>query len=238
MELCIKTLKFILPAIILPPLLLTAVAVFNLPGNAFLSIAIIVLAMVPFFERFEKSRPRPRDMVPIAVMSAIAAIGRAVFAAVPNFKPVSAVVIITGMQFGAEAGFLTGALSALASNMFLGQGPWTPWQMYAWGMIGFTAGILQKKNWFRQRWVLYSYGLLSGILFGWFMNLQYIIGYMQNISVESVFIAYAGSFWFDLIHGVSTVIFLLLLERSWGKKLKRMKVKYGILKKEGENQCM
>ena len=78
--------------------------------------------------------------MPIAVLSVIGALGRAVFAVIPSFNPNSAVVIIAGMQFGPLAGFLTGSLSALASNMLLGQGPWTLWQMTAWGMMGCFAG--------------------------------------------------------------------------------------------------
>lgn len=191
-------------------------------------LGIILITIALFFHSFERQKPRPRDIVPIAVMSAIGALGRVLFAAIPNFKPTSAVVIITGMQFGPLAGFMTGALSALASNMFLGQGPWTPWQMIAWGFMGFFAGIFQKKNWFHHRVFLYTFGMISSILFGWIMNLWYVIGYVNPITWHGILIAYGASAVMDITHGVSTVIFLLLLEKSWGKKLQRLKVKYGI----------
>lgn len=233
MELRFKTLKGVIPAVLLPPILLIIMALLKLPYGAFFSGCILLLALVPFFAGLEHSHPRPRDLVPIAVLSALAALGRALFTAAPNFKPVTAIVMIAGIQFGERAGFLTGALSALASNMLLGQGPWTPWQMYAWGMIGFFSGICEKKGLFRKRIFLYVFGFLSGILFGWFMNLQYLIGYVEQITLESVLLSYAASMPFDLMHGASAVIFLLVLEKPWGKKLRRLKVKYGILKEEG-----
>lgn len=200
-------------------------------------VLILITILALFFRSFERRKPRPRDIVPIAVMSAIGALGRILFAAIPNFKPTSAIVIITGMQFGPMAGFLTGALSALASNMFLGQGPWTPWQMIAWGLIGFFAGIFQKKRWFQHRWVLYTFGMLSGILFGWLMNLWYLVGYVNPITWQTTLAAYAASAVMDATHGIATVLFLLLLEKSWGKKLHRIKIKYGILEKEDQT-CM
>ena len=202
-------------AVVLPPLLLLYLARTETPGTAVLSCLILAVALVPFFAGFESSRPRPRDMVPIAVLSAIAALGRTLFAAIPSFHPVSAVVLIAGMQFGGQAGFLTGALSALASNMLLGQGPWTPWQMYAWGMIGLAGGVLERAGAFRRRSVLYGFGFVSGILFGWFLNLWYLIGYVKPLTWAAVLSACAASAVMDVTHGASTVIFLLLLEKTW-----------------------
>lgn len=224
-------------AILLPPILLIWMTVAEFSYGAVASILVVVLALVPFFLEFERQKPRPRDLVPIAVMSAIGALGRALFAAVPSFKPTSAIVIITGMQFGPQAGFLTGTLSALASNMFLGQGPWTPWQMYAWGIMGYVAGWLEQKGAFQYRTFLYSYGLMAGVLFGWFMNLWYVVGYVRPITATTIFIAYGSSMVMDMAHGISTVLFLVILEKPWGKKLKRLKFKYGICNHGGDDEC-
>lgn len=215
-------------SVLLPPVLLVWMAVKGTEYTAFLSTAVILLALVPFFWQFETQKMRARDIVPIGVMSVIAALGRALFAPIPSFMPTSAIVAISGMQFGAQAGFLTGALSALASNLFLGQGPWTPWQMYAWGMIGFFGGFFYERGLFRHRIILYLFGFISGILFGWFMNLWHIAGYVRPLTKEAVFAAYAMSAYMDITHGISNVLFLLLLERPWGKKLERLKKKYGI----------
>ncbi|MDD3403228.1 MAG: ECF transporter S component [Hespellia sp.] len=198
-----------------------------------ISAIILIVILALFFRSFERQKPRPRDIVPIAVMSAIGALGRVLFAAIPSFKPTSAVVIITGIQFGPLAGFLTGALSALASNMFLGQGPWTPWQMVAWGLIGFFAGMFQRKNWFRYRGVLYGFGMLSGILFGWLMNAWYLVGYVNPITWQAIVVSYSASAVMDVTHGLATVIFLFALEKPWGRKLHRLKIKYGIFDGRG-----
>ena len=109
----------------------------------------------------------------ISVLAAIGVAGRAAFFMVPSFKPVAAIVILTGISFGGEAGFLVGSLTMLISNMFMGQGPWTPWQMFAFGMIGFLAGILYQKGILKARkFDLCIYGFLSVFLiYGGIMNL-------------------------------------------------------------------
>ena len=98
--------------------------------------------------------------------------GRAAFFMVPSFKPVVAVTIISAVCFGAESGFLVGALSMLSSNMLFGQGPWTPWQMFAAGIIGFLAGILFQKGWLKARKIsLCIYGFLATVfIYGGIMN--------------------------------------------------------------------
>ena len=114
----------------------------------FISLMIILETMTPFALIFEGRKPQARELVIIAVLCAIAVAGRAAFFMLPQFKPVMAVVIIAGVAFGGEAGFLIGAVSMLASNMFFSQGPWTPWQMFAMGLIGFLAGVLFRKGFF------------------------------------------------------------------------------------------
>lgn len=190
---------------------------------------LLLLLQIPFFALFEKRKSRPRDLVPIAVLSVIGALGRALFASIPSVNPNSTVVIIAGIHFGPLAGFITGSMSALASNLLLGQGPWTLWQMSAWGLMGAFAGIMEQKGWFRCSVILYVYGFLFGILFGWFMNLQYLLGYVNPLTWAAVVASCVSSVGFDLTHGISNVLFLLLLQKPWGKKIERIKTKYGIL---------
>ena len=109
-------------------------------------VLIIILAMIPFFAGFESCRPEARELVTIAVMCAIAVASRIVFIMLPGFKPVVAIIMITGMAFGPSAGFLTGAMGAFVSNFVFGQGPWTPWQMFAFGIAGFIFGLLSGKE--------------------------------------------------------------------------------------------
>lgn len=215
--------------IILLPLLLVLSTLSGDKNYGLLSVIFMIVAMVPFFLRFEKRRPEARELVVIAVMAALAALGRVAFAPIPNFKPTSAIIIITAMAFGPEAGFLTGATAAVASNLFFGQGPWTPWQMFCWGMIGFVAGVLRNAGFLKGRFSLSIYGLLSGFAFGWVMNLWFIIGFINPITWQAIVAAYISSFWFDFTHAVSTLIFLLVLAKPWLKKLDRIKVKFGLM---------
>lgn len=98
-----------------------------------LSLVLLAAALLPLFIRLERRPLESRELVLLAVLSAIAAVSRVPFAALPSVKPVSAIVILSAYVFGAEAGFIIGAVAALVSNIYFGQGPWTPWQMFAWG---------------------------------------------------------------------------------------------------------
>ena len=109
-------------------------------------IFIVCLSCIPYYFKYEKRKPQTRESVVLAVMIALTVASRVIFAFAPGFKPVSAMVIICGMAFGRESGFLCGSLSAVVSNFFFGQGPWTPFQMLAWGMIGWIAGNLKSEK--------------------------------------------------------------------------------------------
>ena len=205
---------------------------FSLSGGknyGLMSFVMVILAMVPFLMLYELKKPQAREWIPLAVMAAIASVGRAAFAALPHFKPVSAIVIITASVFGPEAGFLTGAISALASNLFFGQGPWTPWQMFAWGLIGFIAGIFSKHGLLQKKWQLIVIGMASGYIYGWLLNIWNGIGFISDLDFRAYMVLNLTSFPLDTIHSVSTVIFLLLLNESWGAKLRRVKQKFGIM---------
>lgn len=222
-------LKIIQPiTIILSAALLVVMAMLKVQQTALLSLAVIMLAMVPYFLRFERMRPKPRDIVPIVVLSVIAALGRAIFTFAPNIQPVTAIVIISGIVFGSQAGFLTGALSALASNMIMGQGPWTPWQMIAWGLIGYVAGLLQGTIVFKKDIFLFIYGFIASFIFGGIMNVWNVYGFVENASWKAFVLSCTASAYFDLIHAISTVVFLGLIALPWRKKLLRIKQKYGM----------
>lgn len=129
-------------AIFATPVVLAACAIANFNQTALLTLVVVLASIGLFFASYEVSRPRLRDIMPTVVLAALAAAGRILFAPIPDFKPVSAIAIIAGVAFGRKSGFMVGALAALASNFFFGQGPWTPWQMYAWGLVGYGAGLL------------------------------------------------------------------------------------------------
>ena len=195
------------------------------------SLLLIVYAMLPFFVRFEHKKPQARELVTIAVMSAVAVASRAAFIMVPFFKPLTGIVMITGMALGPEAGFLTGAVSGFVSNFIFGQGPWTPWQMFAMGIIGFLAGILFRKGWLRRtRTALCVYGALAAILiYGGIMNpVSALMGASElNWGVLATY--YVTGFPMDCIQAAATWLFLWFAAEPMLEKLDRIKVKYGLI---------
>lgn len=193
------------------------------------SIAVLLVAMVPFFARFERKQLQAREVVLLAMLVAIAAVSRVPFAAVPSIQPMTFVIIVTAISFGAESGFIVGALAALVSNMFLGHGPWTPWQMFTWGMVGLTAGMLKDTGWFIRRPVLLAFGFIWGLLFGWIMNLSMVPTLFQSVfSWKALMAVYAAGFYFDLLHALANVFFLAVFGGSWVKIMLRFKKKYGL----------
>ena len=210
------------------PVVLVACAVAQVQPAALLSMLTALAAVCVFFAGFEASRPALRQIMPTVVLAALAAAGRILFAAVPDFKPVSAICIIAGVVFGRRCGFCTGALAALASNFFFGQGPWTPWQMYAWGLVGYLAGALASHGWLDRTPVLLAYGFLSAMLYGLLLNGWYVIGYVHPLTWPAVAAAYAAGFPFDAVHGVATVVFLGVLYAPWRRKLERIKRKFAL----------
>lgn len=196
----------------------------------FISLLIVVYTMVPFFMKFEKRKPQPRELIIIATMAAIAVVGRMAFFMLPQFKPVVAIVIITGVCFGAEAGFLTGAMAGFVSNFFFGQGPWTPWQMFSFGIIGFIAGVLFKKGRLkRNRIILCIYGgLTTFLIYGGIMNICAIMMIMPRFTRKALLMSYASGVPFDLVHAFATVTFLFFISDPMIEKLERIKVKYDL----------
>lgn len=220
-------------ALVAVPLVLGGCAMRGIQQTALLTLGVATLSVVPFFASFEHAKPRPRDFMPIVVLAAIAAAGRVLFGPIPNVMPVTAIVIIAGACFGKEAGFLTGALSALASNMFFGQGPWTPWQMYGWGLVGFVAGAL----FFRRAkdvpfWSVLGFGLIGSLTYGFLLDSWTVVGFISPLTWKSALVTYSAGAPFNFAHAASTVLFLALLYRPWVRKIERVKTKYGILSLE------
>lgn len=197
-----------------------------------ISILIACYTLIPFFLLFERRKPQAREIMVIAVMISLAVAGRAAFYMVPGFKPVAAIVIITGISLGAETGVMVGAMSMFLSNMFFGQGPWTPWQMLAMGLIGLLAGVLfsHKKP---QNVIVYGiYGFLAVLIFyGGIMNPASLLMMSYEINPQNLLAIYASGIWMDLVHAAGTLTFLWIAARPMLDKLERIKVKYGLLER-------
>ena len=204
-------------------------------GNQHYNItALLVLleCMFPFFLVFESRKPKARELVVIAVLCAIGVAGRSAFFMLPQFKPVLALVIIAGVAFGGETGFLVGAVTMLASNVLFSQGPWTPWQMFSMGIIGFLAGVLFRKGLLRRSCgSLAIFGAFAAvIIYGGIMNPAAALMYSsQSINWEVILAYYVSGLPMDLIHAAATVIFLLIAAEPMLEKLDRIKVKYGLV---------
>lgn len=197
----------------------------------FISLIIVIYSTIPFFMIFESRKPKARELVIIATLSAIAVAGRGAFFMIPSFKPVAAIVIISAVCFGGESGFLVGAVSMIVSNMFMGQGPWSPWQMFAMGIIGFIAGILFNKGWLKaRRGSLCIYGFWSVfIIYGGIMNPACLVMMSKRITWKGLLAVYISGVPVDLVHATATVIFLWIISKPMIEKLERVKVKYGLI---------
>lgn len=223
-----KKLLINLILLVLTPLTVLAGAViFKDKQSAWITLCIAVLACIPFFLSFENGKTRVKEMMIIAVMVSLAVVGRIIFTPLPGFKPVTAIVVITAMYFGGEAGFLTGALSAVISDFYFGQGPWTPFQMFVWGLIGFIAGIISDPL-KRSRILLAVYGVVSGVLFSLLMDVWTVLWWDGSFTLTRYLAATVSAARFTVVYAVSNVIFLLLLQKPIGKKLERIKDKYGL----------
>ena len=193
------------------------------------SMGFVILSLVPFLLRFEGRKLSSREIVLIAILAAIAAVSRVPFAAIPSVQPTTFVIILSSLVFGAETGFMIGATAALVSNLFLGQGPWTPWQMMSWGLVGFTAGLLRDTWWMKKRGGQLVFGFVWGFLFGWVMNLSIVLSFLEEFSWPTFAATYLASVLFDLMHALSNVFFLAVFGPSWLRILQRFKRKYGLL---------
>jgi energy-coupling factor transport system substrate-specific component len=212
-------------ALVAAPFALGICAFCQVGSAAILTFLVALVAIAVMFASWEKSRPALRQIMPCVVLAALAAAGRIVFAAVPNVQPVTAIVIICGIVFGRKSGFMCGAIAALVSNCFLGQGAWTPWQMYTWGLVGYIAGVFFSRG-VRHVSLVCVYGFIASFVYGFILNTWTLVGFMQGTGIAAALGVYVAGFTFDLAHACSTVVFLALLYAPWSRKLTRIKRKF------------
>lgn len=170
-------------------------------------------------------------LMPVVVISAAATAGRILFNFIPQVQPVTAMVILTGLTLGPLCGAVTGFLSAMVSNMVLGQGIWTLFQMLAWGLIGFVSGFFSKSRITRSLPFLCFFGFLSGALFSLVTDLStvFFMSYGVPLSGSAVAAVFATGLLFNIPHCVGNVFFLLILYIPFVRKFRRLRDKYGFL---------
>lgn len=218
------------------------VAVFKVPFYLG-SLAAIIFAMIPFFVSFEGKRPQARELVILAVMCAIAVASRVAFFWLPQFKPMAAIVMITGIALGAQSGFLCGVISILVSNFMFGQGYWTVWQMLAFGLAGLVfgaladRGIIKRQNLSMKAKVALSIGggAFVLVIMGPILDTSSLIMFANNITPARAIAVYLAGVPFGLIHAAATVLTLFLVANPILDKLAYVRKKHGLMSGQREH---
>ena len=182
-----------------------------------LGAAALVVAGVAWFESGTDST---RELAVIATLAAAAAAGRVLFAAVPGVQPVTVIAIVAGASLGLRAGVATGALAAFVSNLFLGQGIWTPQQMLGWGACGAVGALLAPA--LRNRWALAAVAAVLGFAFSVSMDVWLWYGFSPHTFAALAAVTGRG-LWFDVSHAAGNVMIAL----AAGPELRRMLDRYG-----------
>lgn len=216
-------LKKLIPFLLFP--LLVFIGSVTLRGEYYLPVSMTgaVLAMILFASGFEKKKTGTRRMVIVSVMTALCFIGRFL----PILKPMIALTVITAMYLGCESGFLTDSLTAVLSNFYFGQGPWTIFQMLTWGMIGYLAGIFAEPL-KKSKFILISYGIIAGIFYSFSMDVWTVLWYAKGFDWNLYGSALITAIPYTISYVISDIVFLLLLAPVFGEKLERIRIKYGI----------
>jgi energy-coupling factor transport system substrate-specific component len=182
---------------------------------------IVVLIILAYFFDFESAALGSKEIALVAMLGTITAAARIPFAAIPSVQPCTFLIICSGYVFGPLAGFMVGAVTALVSNIFLGQGPWTPNQMLGWGLAGVSAAMMRRFN-PSLVWLL-PFGLLWGFLYGWIMNTWYWASFAYPLNLKTFLFYQSASLWFDAFHAAGNVIFLSLFGPKTIEILQRFK---------------
>jgi energy-coupling factor transport system substrate-specific component len=185
--------------------------------------ALVCLAL--FFE-FESAATTSKEIALVAMLGTISAVLRVPFAAIPNVQPCTYIIICSGYVFGPIAGFAVGAMTALVSNFFLGQGPWTLYQMIAWGLAGLSAGYLSKLK--LNTAALIVIGVVWGYLYGLITNLWYWTAFIYPLTLRTLLVTQLNTIWFDTLHAAGNAVFLGALGTKTIAILRRFRERFSI----------
>jgi energy-coupling factor transport system substrate-specific component len=178
------------------------------------------------FAWYERTHPSSKVLAMVATLAALAALGRIAFAPLPNVKPTTDIVFLTGYVLGGAPGFAVGALAALSSNLFFGQGPWTPWQMVAWGLIGVLGAAWSPLTRGRlPRIATAALLVLCAFLYGALTNLSTLTAAGATPSLAQWAAVEAAGLPFDLAHAVGNVAFFLAFGPAFVRVLRRYRAR-------------
>lgn len=187
---------------------------------------LVILTTVAFFFEFEAAAVSSKEIALVAMLGTISAVLRVPFAAIPNVQPCTYLIICTGYVFGPVAGFTVGAITALVSNFFLGQGPWTLYQMIAWGLAGVSTGYLSRFS--MNKRLLVVFGILWGYLFGWITNIWFWTAFVYPLNLNTFILTQVNTIWFDTFHAIGNGIFLGILGMKTIAILQRFKRRFSV----------
>jgi energy-coupling factor transport system substrate-specific component len=197
------------------------------------SLLILGLALAGGFAWYERSGPSSRTVALVATLAALATLGRIAFAPLPNVKPTTDIVLIAGYALGGPPGFAVGAVAAIASNIVFGQGPWTPWQMLAWGMVGLLGAALARYRRPIPRLVMALICAGAGFAYGLVLNLSTWVGFAGQHTLAQYLVIEGEAFPFDLAHAIGNFVFFLafgpMLIRALTRFRARMDVSWGLV---------
>lgn len=186
------------------------------------------VAMLCMFIYYERNNLSIKYISLIASLSSIAGLSRIPFTALPNIQPATFIIIISGYVFGPATGFMIGAFSVLVSNSILGHGLWTLWQMTAWGLAGFSAGILGKFYIKPNKIIIGLFAFAWGFLFGWIINIWYWATFVEPLNIATFLSTIAASFYFDLLHASGNFIFTFIFGKDLIGIINRVKNKIAV----------
>lgn len=189
-----------------------------------LSCAVIII--IGYFLCFELKKPSVQRIMPIVILVALGSVGRIIFAFIPQVQPTTAIVIIAGAALGPTDGFMTGALCALVSNIILGQGPWTPFQMIAWGFVGALAGLISKIKYCGTLPVMTVYSAIAAFIYSILTDVYTIAVFWDTMTFNYVITIFAAGIAFNVSHLIGNIIFMLILFVPFVHMIKRVKIKY------------
>jgi energy-coupling factor transport system substrate-specific component len=185
---------------------------------------LVVLAIAAFFFEFERAAIGSKEVALVGMLGTVATVSRIPFAAIPNVQPCTYLIICSGYVFGPVAGFMVGAMTALVSNFLLGHGPWTPYQMLAWGLAGVSAAYLKRLS-LNTRWLI-VFGIIWGYVFGAIMNLWFWTTFVYPLTPRTFIISQLNSVWFDTFHAIGNATFLGLFGKKTISILERFRKKF------------
>jgi energy-coupling factor transport system substrate-specific component len=190
--------------------------------------ALLIVALAAGFAWYERTRPDARIIALVGTLAAFAALGRMAFAAIPNVKPTSDIVLVSGFALGGAPGFVVGASAALTSNFFFGQGPWTPWQMVGWGLTGILGAALALLTRGRiGRWPLAIVCFAAGFAFTALQDLGDWVTYSDHSSAQ-LRVYLAKGLGFDLVHATGCFVFALAFGPALLRALRRFRARIAV----------